>query len=393
MDGYPAFRPDVASLWGKYLARNGVFCDISTTQLNDDISSVNWESGQCLLYKPPSNKILEQFGTFIHDCKVLWQSRHEQYDAIQVRDKTFICLMAVLFSRWRGVPFFYWMSYPMTQSLARLASNIDWKRNILRWIFLTIRGRLGGYVLHKIVLPQCDHIFVQSDRMLDDVAATGIAPSKMTAVPMCIDPERFAAPLPTIINERRVVGYLGECSRVRGIDFIFEALALIKLEIPDILLLVVGDAYELSDREWLRNCVEQLGLNGNVSITGWLSSEDALQVFSGVEVALALTPPDPLLEPATPTKLVEYLAMGRPVVGNDHPDQNFVITQSKGGLCVPFKVREYADAVLALLKDKDTCNQMAINGRQWVLQHRSYDKAAIRLKDVYFKLLDTSADD
>jgi glycosyltransferase involved in cell wall biosynthesis len=393
LDGFPTFRPDVASLWGKYLARLGVLCDISTIRLQVDIDGSKWESGACHLYTPPVNKVWEQLGAFLHDCKVLWCAGPRQYEAIQVRDKSFICLVALPIAHWRGIPFFYWMSFPMAESLARLASQIDWRKNFPRWLFLTVRGRLGGYVLRQWVLPRCDHIFVQSNRMLADVAASGIQRTKITAVPMCVDPERFPAPLPCVNTPtgnkraRRVIGYLGECSRVRRIDFLFESVALIKLEMPDIELLIVGDANQDNDRAWLQARIDQLGLRDNVRMTGWVSAERAVQEFATAEVALALMAPDPLLDSTTPTKLVEYLAMGRAVVANDHPDQSFVIEQSKGGLCTPFDPRAYADAVLTLLNDPQAASAMAVNGRDWVLTYRSYDQAAIQLKNIYEQLV------
>jgi len=392
LDGFPTFRPDVASLWGKYLARVGVTCDVSTTQLQANMSDTTWESGQRFLYQPPRNKVLEQIGSFLHDCKVLWRVKPGEYDAIQVRDKSFICIPALWFARRLGIPFFYWMSFPMTESLTRLAGTLSWRKNFLRWSFLSLRGRLGGYVLQKLVLPRCDHVFVQSDRMLEDVAAHGIHRNKMTAVPMCIDPDRFPTPLPPATLQpsetprRRVVGYLGECSRVRRIDFLFEAIAIVKQTVPDIEFLVVGDAYEEADKRWLQETIARFNLQSNVTITGWLPANRALQTFARAEVALALMAPDPLLDSTTPTKLVEYLAMQRPVVANQHPDQSFVLDASGGGVCTTFETHAFANAICTILNDLPLSLAKAKMGRDWVMHFRSYDQASVKLKGIYEKL-------
>ncbi len=42
-----------------------------------------------------------------------------------------------------------------------------------------------------------------------------------------------------------------------------------------------------------------------------------------------------ILRAASPTKLVEYMAMGKAVVANDHPEQKRVIEESGAGYCVP----------------------------------------------------------
>jgi glycosyltransferase involved in cell wall biosynthesis len=118
---------------------------------------------------------------------------------------------------------------------------------------------------------------------------------------------------------------------------------------------------------------------GRIRITGWLPAEQVADAFAEVEVALALMAPDPLLDSTTPTKLVEYLAMGRPVVANDHPDQSEVLRESGGGLSVPFDPDAYANAITQILEDAPRARQMADAGRQWVLANRAYDRLAIKL--------------
>ncbi|HEY3300141.1 MAG TPA: glycosyltransferase [Methylophilaceae bacterium] len=385
LDGFPTFRPDVAALWGKYLPLYNVTCDISTVQ-NKETAGSDWNSGAIFAYKVHKNKILEQLGAFVHDCRVLWITRREHYDAIQVRDKAFICLIALGVARLRGVPFFYWMSFPIAESLVRLASTVDRKGNFIRWVYLMWRGRLGSYLLYKYVFPRCDHIFVQSERMLQDLVARGVSAEKMTAVPMCIDPDRFKQPLPFSHQNIRMVGYLGECSSVRRVDFLLEALAIVKQTFPDIQMLIVGDAYEQKDREMLAEAIARLDIKHNVRITGWLPAKEALVEFAKVEVALALMAPDPLLDSTTPTKLVEYLAMGRPVVANSHPDQSVVLSQSAGGVSVPFDVNAYADAIVSLLKNVEASQLMAKSGREWVMLNRNYNHMAKFLSDQYYYL-------
>lgn len=382
LDGFPTFRPDIAALWGKYLPREHVFSDVCTIQ-NKESASLPWASGDTFLYQPARHKIIEQLGAFAHDCKVLWQTRNNGYAAIQVRDKSFICLVAMLIARYQKIPFFYWMSFPIADSLVKLASNVNKQQHLVRWLYLMWRGQVGGYLLYKYVLPKADHVFVQSDRMLQDLVAKGADASNMTPVPMCIDPDRFQSVLPVTPQKRRVIGYLGECSRVRRIDFLFEAVALVKQTIPEVQLLIVGDAYEASDKQWLADAIERLGLQDHVVITGWLPAPEATTQFATTEVALALMAPDPLLDSTTPTKLVEYLAMGRPVVANNHPDQSFVIHASQGGLCVPFEAAEYAKAIITLLNNPSQSQEMAQAGRKWVMSQRSYDQMAKRLAIKY----------
>lgn len=393
IDGLPTFRPDISVLFGKYLLREGVTCDMVTVQMSATEAGVPlWPAGEALTTPRRGNALTNGLADFVHDCRRLWQARRGRYQAIQLRDKTFVGLAALVVARLRGLPFFYWMSFPYGPSLLQLANSEAVRRNPPRRFYLWWRGAVGDWLLHAIVLKQVDHVFVQSDRMKEDLVRRGVAPERMTPVPMGIDPDRFPAVLPPgqlaqLPPGARVLGYLGEASRRRRPDFLIEAVAKARAQCPDIFLLIVGDALLLEDQVWLRECVAQAGLADRCLITGWISPEQAIEALAAAEICLALMAPDPVLDSTSPTKLVEYLAMGRPVVANDHPDQTRVIEQSGAGLVARFDVTDYARAINRLLDMKEHHGAMAECGRAWALAERSYPAMAVRLAEKYRTLL------
>ena len=392
LDGFPTFRPDLTALWGKYLADEGIASDLVTVENPNEAKTAEWGGGHVFVCPRPASRIAEQFRSFFHDLRILITMKRGTYDAIQVRDKSFICVPALLVARFQGIPFFYWMSFPMAESLARLAKSVDRRRQFARWAFLWFRGHIGAFVLYRLILPRADHIFVQSDKMADDLETRRLDRRRMTAVPMCFDPERYPEPLPhekpPELVGRPVVGYLGECSRIRRIDFLFEAIAKVREKIPNVFLLIIGDAIESADQVWLRRCISELGLDDHVRMTGWVKSDEVSSLFACVDVALTIMAPDPILDSTTPTKLVEYLAMGRPVVANDHPDHRYVLEGSGAGIVTPFNVQDYSDAITNLLNDPGRRAEMGDMGRAWALSNRSYPDMGKRLAMKYRVILD-----
>jgi glycosyltransferase involved in cell wall biosynthesis len=93
-----------------------------------------------------------------------------------------------------------------------------------------------------------------------------------------------------------------------------------------------------------------------------------------------------VLSATSPTKLVEYLALGRPVVATDHPEQRRVLAESGAGICVPFDEKELAEAILELLAHPEAAEDMGARGRAWVEANRSYSIIADRLDAVYRQL-------
>ncbi|MFO0233292.1 MAG: glycosyltransferase, partial [Burkholderiales bacterium] len=77
-------------------------------------------------------------------------------------------------------------------------------------------------------------------------------------------------------------------------------------------------------------------------------------------------------EVGSPTKAVEYLACGLPVVANDQPDQAHVVLASGGGVVVPFTAEGFANGIVEVLGDPDAWRERAGRARDWVAGSRSY---------------------
>jgi glycosyltransferase involved in cell wall biosynthesis len=96
-------------------------------------------------------------------------------------------------------------------------------------------------------------------------------------------------------------------------------------------------------------------------------------------MGLSPVPRNALTEVGSPTKAVEYLACGLPVVCNDQPDQAAVVRDSGNGRITSFSADGFADAIVDVLRASETdrgradAKRKAAHARQWVLQHRSYE--------------------
>jgi glycosyltransferase involved in cell wall biosynthesis len=138
---------------------------------------------------------------------------------------------------------------------------------------------------------------------------------------------------------------------------------------------------------WMRREIAARGLQQHVLLTGWLPQRTALGYAVRAEVGLSPIPRGALFDVSSPTKLVEYLALGIPSVANDIPDQQLVIAQSGAGLCVPMEARAFAAATLQLLNDPEQARQFARRGPAWVKTHRTYDILGRNVALTYKKIL------
>jgi glycosyltransferase involved in cell wall biosynthesis len=391
---WPTFRPDVTALFGKYLPRHGIASDIVTDGHHDAPGKgLAWQGGAALLQRSRHRRAAQHVAKLWHNVMVMARCDRAAYDAIQVRDMPLSAAIGLAIARWKRLPFFYWMSFPQSEGQV-MRARARGVRAGLRYWFPLIQGTVGQWLLYKLVLPRADHLFVQSEQMARDLAGRGIATGRMTPVPMGVDLELTQAQLIAPSDDLRlqhklVLVYLGTLDRARSIETLFEMLAMIQARQKHVVLVLAGDTEDEQHRAWLRSEAVRTGVMGSVIWTGWQPTETALRYVRAAAIGLSPFPRGALLDSASPTKAIEYMALQLPVVVNDNPDQRQVVEAAGCGLCVALSADAFAQAVLTLLDDPDRRGAMGKAGYRYVTHNRGYDTIARCLAGVYQGFLAT----
>lgn len=389
---HPTFRADVNVLFGKYLPRLGVNSDVVTERAAGPDSTVAWGGGKALLCRCEGGRAQQHIRKFAHNLWQLIRFHSSRYHAVQVRDMPLSAAFGLLLARLKGRKFFYWMSFPIPEAHLHRAQSRGAKAGIRYW-FPLLQGHLGKLLLYRLVLPYADHVFVQTQAMLDSLVGQGIAAHRMTPVPMGVDleaakSEAVAISDDPLLADKRVLVYLGTLDRARQIDVLFEMLAIVSNSCPNVHLVLAGDTEDDHYRAWLKQRAEETGVSSKVLWTGWLPMEQGWRYVRRAEIGLSPIPRNSLLDVGSPTKALEYLALGIPVLGNDNPDQAWVIRESGAGRCVPYTAGDFADAVIKLLNlDPKERADMAERGKRFVREHRDYAVIAETVAARYQQLI------
>jgi glycosyltransferase involved in cell wall biosynthesis len=388
-DPLPPIRADVLTLFGTEMPRYGVNTEL-VGQGGTDATSP-WPAGGMHVVGSLKSR-------FASVCSPVWDFlgllralRGRRPDCIQVRDKIASGLLGRVVAGVIGVPFVYWMSFPIVEGFEVRRDEIGSKRRGLKWAAHALRAWASRLVIYRMVLPKARHIFVQSDAMADWLAAKGFDRSRMTAVPMGVDADLFDRSRIEPVDDkrldgRRVVLYLGRIAQARRSEFLLEVAEQLRVDMPDVLLVIAGDAPSDDEMAWMRREIAARGLDEHVLLTGWLPQRTALGYALRAEVGLSPIPRGVLYDVSSPTKLVEYLALGIPSVANDIPDQQLVIEQSQAGLCVPMEAGAFTGAVRTLLRDRKLAEEFAQRGPAYVRRHRTYDILGRNVAETYRKL-------
>jgi glycosyltransferase involved in cell wall biosynthesis len=382
-DTYPPTRVDLSVLFGKQLSGRGHHIDwILQSEGPCRAAHIEAWGGGTVWVGPTDlgtslvSRVRRHFLGVFHDLRMFTLLRRGGYDIIEVKDKFLSGIVAVIAARLLRKRFVYWLSYPIAEDYLYRANDSN-----ERYPFLyRIRGTVFKVLLYRLLLPAADHVFVQSEQMRLDVAAEGVPMSKMTAVPMGIDLDSALTSV-TAPTARTVIPpgercflYLGTLDKV--LDFVIRVLAKIRALVPDAKPYLVGRGNDPSDEQLLIDEARRLGVSSALVLVGQLPRTKALEYVREANVCVSPFFPTPILNSTSPTKLVEYMAMGKAVVANDHPEQRLVIQNSGGGYCVPWDEQEFANAIVRLLNDPDTARMMGERGRRYVAEHRSYTKIA-----------------
>ena len=383
-----AERVDVSDLFVNRLAKQGLQVDyvLFDRQIGPAWQITTWRKNRAYVVgTSPRSGLL---GAIDNKLKQAWADVQTvrlalsgRYDIVQIRDRHFVTPLAWLATKLRGKKFVLWCSYPYAES--RLLDAQEGRAK-LPWASY-LHGKIGGWLLYRWSMPRADQVFVQSEQMRQDIAHYGVPMAHMTPVPMAVDEALLE--LNTTVCEPFAIAYLGTMIRVRRLDFLVDVLAKVRAVEPRAHLYFIGDAEEPGDRQLIQDKIDSAGLTRHVTITGMLDMHTAQTKTAQAAVCVSPFYATPILRSTSPTKMCEYMALGRPVVANHHPEQTRMIQASGAGLCVNWDVDEFAAAILKILLDPALAQDMGRRGKIYVEQHRTYARIAQDITPIYQALL------
>lgn len=378
--------PDVTELFLNELQACGVeqtwYCGPSVSP--GSLRRVN--IGGAVIIVPPSfgggfiGKGATKLTSLFLEAVYLIKQVREKPDAILIRDRYFGAVVGYVVARACGIPFLMWLSYPYPQHYREEAARAKgWKRFPLAarsWV---------GYMMLFPMMRRADHCFVQSEQMKTDLEnGEAIARDRMTPVPMGVA-KRLADEVENVaLSDPPTVIYLGALAAIRRLEVLVEAFALASRSRPDVRFIFAGDGDVPSERRDLEARVKLAGLSDRVTFTGQLPRAEALTLVRQASVCVSPVMNTPVLRVASPTKLIEYLALGKPTVANDHPEHSMIGRESSGLSICEWSATDFAAHIIDLLDRPEEARLMGERGRQWVQENRTYD----RLADMVFSKLE-----
>jgi glycosyltransferase involved in cell wall biosynthesis len=175
--------------------------------------------------------------------------------------------------------------------------------------------------------------------------------------------------------------YLGVMGPQDGVDYALRALAKLRDELgrTDWQAAFVGGGDTFDHMVALSS---SLGLADQVEFTGRIPDEDLLRYLSTSDICLAPDPLNPLNDVSTMNKIMEYMAMARPIVSFDLREAR--VSAGEAAVYAPANDEsEFAKLIDRLLDDPDERRRMGELGRDRVAGPLSWDNSRTALLAAY----------
>jgi glycosyltransferase involved in cell wall biosynthesis len=232
-----------------------------------------------------------------------------------------------------------------------------------------------------------DHVLTPNESYKNlDVARHGIAPERISVVrngPDLAVVEHARPDTALRPPARALVGYAGIIGYQDGVDYLLRALQhLVRERRRDVLCYVVGDGNAGED---MRELARELGLGDHVRFTGWLPYDDLLRYMASVDVCVSPEPSNAYTDRSTMVKIMEFMALGKPVVAFDLPEHR-VSADGAAAYARPNDSRDLARAIDEVLADPERRRAMATAGRRRVRSELAWSHSEPNLLDAYARL-------
>jgi len=256
----------------------------------------------------------------------------------------------------------------------------------------SLRYRLTR-AMETYVFRRADAVTCICEGLRADIVARGVPAERVTVIPNAVDIASFGASAgydaelaaQVGVVGRPVIGFLGSFYAYEGLDLAIDALPLIRQQVPDLVLLLVGGGPQEAN---LKAQAERLGMADNVRFTGRVPHEQVQRYYDLVDVLVYPRHAMRLTELVTPLKPLEAMAQRRVLVASDVGGHRELISDGlTGRLFKAGDEKAFAQVVVDTFAMRDRWDEFRRAGREFVEKQRNWAASVARYQGVYGRLL------
>lgn len=227
-----------------------------------------------------------------------------------------------------------------------------------------------------------DLIVGNAEPMKDELMQRGVDENKILIVPNGVDPIRFSPSIDgtnirkkyKISEEEILVTFVGTFGPWHGTEVLAKTIKEVCSTNKNIKYMFVGNG---ANYNLVSDIVNQSGFSDKVIFTGLIPQLETPEYLAASDILVSPQIPNPDGTPffGSPTKLFEYMAMGKAIVASSLDQMSYLLSNNDTALLTePASVTDLTNAILKLSNDKSLRQRLGANARKVVLEKYTWDK-------------------
>jgi glycosyltransferase involved in cell wall biosynthesis len=241
----------------------------------------------------------------------------------------------------------------------------------------------------KVSTRFADAVITANSHFRKNLITRGVQSSKITVVHNFPDPNIFSRLAYSSTKEKKrehfTLIFPGTIAPRYGLEVAIRAMPQIKSKIKNVKLLIIGqeDGYAKS----LVSLANQLGVASVVEFRPAVRLEAIPKLLAQADIGIYPALPDPHMRIAVPGKLLEFAAMGIPVLSSRLEIVEEIFGDTAAVLFEPGNSNQFAKSVIKLYKNPRLREKLIHNADRTILQKRSWEQEFIAYLNVLARLL------
>lgn len=232
----------------------------------------------------------------------------------------------------------------------------------------------------------CSDVVMSTNNSYRDIAISrgGVHKEDVFVVRNGPDPNTFKAVAPNParkFGKRYLVGYVGNMDAQEGLDILVDVAHRFKSNgRDDVHFTCVGGGPGLP---MLRRLTSERNVDDMVTFTGRISDADLVEILSTADVCVNPDKPCLMNSMSTMIKIMEYMALGKPIVQFEGTEGRFSALESSLYSDGADHVADFADKVLWLLDHPEERTRMGEFGRRRIEKELAWEYSVEKLLAAY----------
>jgi glycosyltransferase involved in cell wall biosynthesis len=234
--------------------------------------------------------------------------------------------------------------------------------------------------LERVSTAFADHVIISNHLWFELITSRSVKREKCSVFINYVDADVFKKPDAHRKDGRRLVIYPGGLQWHQGLDIAIRAFAKVSEQVPAAEFHIYGEGPE---KERLVTLAQALGLSEKVLFFRSLPLREVSALMAEADLAVVPKRANSFGNQAYSTKIMEFMALGVPLVVSKTRIDSFYFDDSLVRFCESENVEDFASGMVDLLTNDALCRQLISNAQKYVAANHW----GIRKQD-YLELVD-----